>query len=67
MDLTQLMVSRIDLMLEAVGPGMKVLLMDPDTTTSVSIGCPQSQVQYILLGQKHKKDESDLYYFFLRL
>jgi hypothetical protein len=44
MDLTQLMLSRIDLMLEAVGSGMKVLLMDPDTTTSVSIGCPQSQV-----------------------
>ena len=47
MDLTQLMLSRIDLMLESVGPGMKVLLMDSDTTTSVSLSCPQSQVPNI--------------------
>ena len=47
MDLTQLMLSRIDLMLESVGPGMKVLLMDSDTTTSVSLSCPQSQVRNI--------------------
>jgi hypothetical protein len=35
MDLSQLMMSRIDVMLSEVGPGMKVLLMDADTTTSV--------------------------------
>ena len=44
MDLNQLMSSRIDLMLESVGPGMKVLLMDSDTTTSVSLSVPQSQI-----------------------
>jgi hypothetical protein len=31
-------------MLDTAGPGMKVLLMDSDTTTSVSICCPQSQI-----------------------
>jgi hypothetical protein len=44
MDLTDLMMSRIDLMLSSVGPGMKVLLMDSDTTTSVSLSCSQSQI-----------------------
>ena len=44
MDLNQLMSSRIDLMLESVGPGMKVLLMDSDTTSSVSLSVPQSQI-----------------------
>ena len=44
MDLSDLMMSRIDLMLSSVGPGMKVLLMDSDTTSSVSVSCSQSQI-----------------------
>lgn len=44
MDLMSLMTSRIEQILESVGSGMKVLLMDPDTTTSVSLSCPQSQI-----------------------
>lgn len=35
MDLAALVMSRIEIMLSSVGPGMKVLMMDPDTTTSV--------------------------------
>jgi len=44
MDLMDLSKSRIDQILDYVGPGMKVLLMDKDTTTSVSLSCPQSQI-----------------------
>ena len=44
MDLMVLMTSRIDQILDQVGPGMKVLLMDADTTTSVSLSCPQSRI-----------------------
>ncbi len=44
MDLTEMMTSRIDQILDKVGPGMKVLLMDQDTTTSVSLSCPQSKI-----------------------
>ncbi len=44
MDLMALMTARIDQILESVGPGMKVLLMDSDTTTSVSLSCPQSRI-----------------------
>lgn len=44
MDLIDLMTSRIDQILDNVGPGMKVLLMDSDTTTSVSLSCPQSRM-----------------------
>lgn len=44
MDLMALMTSRIDQILDNVGPGMKVLLMDSDTTTSVSLSCPQSRI-----------------------
>ena len=44
MDLSALMLSRIDMMLKNVGPGMKVLLMDSDTTTSVSLSCSQSEI-----------------------
>ena len=39
-----LMTSRIDEILDSVGQGMKVLLMDSDTTTSVSLSCPQSRI-----------------------
>ena len=44
MDLLELMTSRIDQIMDSVGPGMKVLLMDEDTTTSVSVSCPQSRI-----------------------
>ena len=44
MDLMVLMTSRIDQILDQVGSGMKVLLMDADTTTSVSLSCPQSRI-----------------------
>lgn len=44
MDLMELMSSRIDLILDGAGPGMKVLLMDAETTTSVSLSCPQSRI-----------------------
>ena len=36
--------SRIDEIMDSVGSGMKVLLMDSDTTTSVSLSCPQSRI-----------------------
>jgi len=44
MDLMALMTSRIDEIMDSVGSGMKVLLMDSDTTTSVSLSCPQSRI-----------------------
>ncbi len=44
MDLCELMTSRIDQMLEKVGPGLKVLLMDQETTTSVSLSYQQSKI-----------------------
>ena len=44
MDLMELMTSRIDQILDNVGPGMKVLLMDSDTMSSVSLSCPQSRI-----------------------
>jgi hypothetical protein len=44
MDLMGLMTLRIDQILDNVGPGMKVLLMDSETTTSLSLSCPQSRI-----------------------
>ena len=44
MDLMELMTSRIDQIMDSVGSGMKCLLMDADTTTSVSLSCPQSRI-----------------------
>ena len=44
MDLITLTRSRVDLMLNNVGTGMKVMLMDSETTSSLSLSTPQSEI-----------------------
>ena len=44
MDLVALMRSRVDLILDKVGSGMKVMLMDSETISSLSLSTPQSEI-----------------------
>lgn len=44
MDLVELMRSRVDMILDKVGSGMKVMLMDSETTSSLSLSTPQSEI-----------------------